>query len=180
MRTISPTLINILAANQVEDMYYAVELLFDSGALRLWTGVGNRTLGGNVYTGTGTLLTISPMEETSDLSVNGASITLSGIDSNLVSLALTEPYQNRIGRVYLGSGSEMFELFSGYMDVMFIQDTGETFTITMNIESRLIVLEKVVPIRYTQESQASRYPTDTFFSYVADLSDKQIAWGRSS
>lgn len=178
-RNIPNTLIDLLTAPSVE-LFVAVELLFDSGPLRIWSGVGNKVISGNTYTGTGSLLGVSSVDETDDLSAQGVTVSLSGIDSTLVSVALQEPYQNRVGKVYLGSGSNTFEVFNGFMDIMTISDSGETCEISVILESKLIVLDRVVPLRYTQETQQARYPGDTFFSYVADLADKNIVWGRAS
>ena len=177
-RNITAALISAFQGRSV-DLFAAVELFFDSGTLRLWTGIGDRTIGGNVYTGSGSLLSISGIEEASDLSARGATVSLSGIDSSLVSLAISEPYQNRVCKIYLGSGGDYFESFSGFMDTMTINDSGDSCEIAIAVESKLIVLERIVPLRYTQETQVQRYPTGTFFSYVTSLADKSIIWGRN-
>lgn len=162
------------------NLFIAVELFFDQGTLRYWTGVGNKTINGNTYTGAGTLLNVGGLEESDDLSAPGASVTLSGVDSNLVSTALQEPYQNRECRIHLGSENETFEVFSGFMDTMTIDDSGDTCTINIQCESRLILLDRIVPLRYTQETQERLYPGDTFFSFVTALADRQVTWGRAS
>jgi len=64
------------------------------------------------------------------------------------------------------------------MDVMTITDSGESSTISLTIESRLVELERVRPFRYTDNSQKLRHPTDDFFSFVPALQDREIAWGR--
>ena len=175
MRDISTTLNNKFLGKEV-DLFVAVELMFDSGALRIWSGIGDKSIGGQTYTGTGSLLSVGGIEESDDLSAPGASISLSGVDSSLVSLAIQEPYQNRDCRILLGSGDDFFEIFSGFMDVMTIEDSGETCIINLTVESRLIILDRRVPLRYTQETQNSLYPGDTFFSTVASLQDKKIDW----
>jgi hypothetical protein len=191
--------------------FYAVEMLFDSGAVRLWTGHGDRTIDGQTYLGAGNLLSISGIDEVNDLSAKAATISLNGINSSIVSLSLTEPYQRRPVRILFGvdtpdkngwilsSGNwdddniwyddawwkdssvvanYFVEIFGGYMNTMAIEDSGETSNITLTVESRLIELNRPRVRRYTHESQKSRYPTDTFFSFVADLQDKDIVWGR--
>jgi hypothetical protein len=164
------------------EAYHAVELLFDAGAVRIWTGVGNRTINGQTYTGASTIMKVSTVEETVDLSAKTAEVVLSGLDSTIIALALGEPYQGRVAKIYVGisSISEVVELFSGTMNVMEIYDDGETATITLSIDSKLIELEKTPAQRYTQESQDTLYPGDTFFSYVASLADAQIQFGKSS
>jgi len=82
--------------------YFATQLLFDGGPLRLWTGVGDATIDGETYAGTGNLLDVSSIEETSDIAVRGATLTLSGVPSEVISLALSEPYQGRVCNVYFG------------------------------------------------------------------------------
>ena len=175
MRDISTALSNKLLGKDV-DLFVAVELMFDSGALRIWSGIGDKSIGGQTYTGTGSLLSVGGIEESDGLSAPGASISLSGVDSSLVSLAIQEPYQNRDCRILLGSEDDFFEIFSGFMDVMIIEDNGETCIINLTVESRLIILDRKVPLRYTQETQNSLYPGDTFFSTVASLQDKKVDW----
>ena len=175
MRDISATLNSKFLSRDV-DLFVAVELMFDSGALRIWSGIGDKSIGGQTYTGAGSLLSVGGIEESDDLSAPGANISLTGVDTSLVSLAIQEPYQNRECRVLLGSGDDFFEIFSGFMDVMTIEDSGETCLINLSVESSLILLDRKTPLRYTQETQNSRYPGDTFFSTVASLQDKKIDW----
>lgn len=175
MRDISSALVGSFNSDSLE-LFLAVELMFDSGPLRIWSGIENKTIEGNIYTGTGSLLGVSGIEEADNLSAPGAVVTLNGVDTGIVSLALQEPYQNRVCRILLGSGNDFFEIFSGFMDVMTIEDSGDTCNISLSVESRLLLLDRIVPLRYTQETQNNRYPGDTFFSFVAKLQDKKVEW----
>ena len=192
-RTIDSGLLTALTGNSVEP-YYAVELMFDTktitgvegnpidvGPLRLWTGLGNRTIGGETYIGTGALLNIAAAEEVGDLSAKGMVLTLTGLESSIISLALQEPYQRRKAKVYLGEQSvtPVVEIFSGFMDTMQISDEPETATVVLTIESKLVELERSRNWRYTDESHKARYSGDSFFSFVQDIQDQQVAWGRS-
>ena len=106
-----------VAANLEDNVIYpffAVELNFDSGTfeandgniynrvLRLWTGQGTLVYNGQEYFGTGNMLDISSIEETTEMSAKGASLTLSGVPSEVISLALTEAYQGRTCNIYFG------------------------------------------------------------------------------
>lgn len=94
--------------------FFAVELNFDQGTftaadgnvydrvLRLWTGNGILVYNGYSYYGTGVMLDISAVEETTQMAVKGASLTLSGVPSEVISLALTEAYQGRTCNIYFG------------------------------------------------------------------------------
>ena len=184
-RTISSSLLTALTGDLVEP-FYAVELFFDNGTLRFWTGIGDRTIAINgtdqTFTGTGSLLSIGPADEVSDLSAKSMSLSLTGLDSAIISLALQEPYQRRIAKIYLGEQtvSDVMHLFSGFMDTMDITDDAESSTIQLTVESRLVELERAANWRYTDESHKARQSGDTFFSYVQALQDVQVAWGRKS
>ena len=93
--------------------FYAVELGFAEGEVRFWTGYGDIVVGGDTYTGLGNLLDISYVEETSDLSARGVTLTLSGIPSSLVSLALSSQYQGRKATLFFGAYSPTGEVLIG-------------------------------------------------------------------
>ena len=188
--------------------FFASELNFSSKTIRMWTGQGTLVLDdGTEWFGLGQLLNISSIEETSEMAVKGATISLSGIPSELLSLALSEPYQGRVAKIYFGTfskgsllqqsgsyillqdgskinlqdGSKGFnELFSGYMDQMNIEEGGEASTITMSVENKLIDLERARVGRYTSGYQKSIYPNDLGLDFIEDLQDKQIPWGRKA
>ena len=181
-RDLTTAVQNQLAASELEP-FFAIKLAFDSGDVRIWTGYTDITVASETYIGGGQLLSISPIEETVEIAAKGVQFGLNGIDSSLVSVALTENYQGRSAKVYLGvlsSGavvSDPYLLFDGRMDVMSIEDSGETATITLSAESRLIDLERSRVRRYTNSDQQNQFPGDTCLRFVADLQDKEIAWG---
>lgn len=187
--------------------FYAVEIDFTTAPLYIWTGVGDMITGGKTYLGTGELLAISGLDEVADMSAKGASITLSGLDAALLSTALQEPYQRRECRIYFGLmpssveylATEAGEIlttetgepialeadqfpmslaFAGRIDRMPISSDGQTATITATVESRWVDLERPKVRRYTHENQITRFPNDTFFSFVADLQHKKIEFGK--
>jgi hypothetical protein len=71
-------------------------------------------------------------------------------------------------------------VFSGFMDTMLINDSSETATIQVNVENRLIEFERTRIRRYTAEDQKIDYPTDKGLEFVAEMSEKEIVWGRST
>lgn len=180
-RTINASLLTALT-NDVVQPYYAVELFFDSGTLRFWTGIGDRTINSDTYTGTGSLLSVGSADEVNDLSAKSMALSLTGLDSSIVSLVLQEPYQRRQAKVYLGeqSVSNVVQIFSGQMNTMNVDDAADGATVTLTIESKLVELERAANWRYTDENHKSRYSGDTFFSYVQAIQDATIAWGRST
>jgi len=206
-REIGTGIATALEATEVQP-FFGVQLYLDSQSLFFWTGLGDLTVGGITYVGTGQFLKISEMEETAEIAARGATLTLSGIPSNLISLAISEPYQGRIckimfgaidaNRIYLlqedgsyvlredggriditeGETTPVVELFTGYIDQMNIDEGPETATIAISIESRLIDLERVRTFRFTDQNQKARFPNDRGLEFVEDLQDKQFNWGR--
>lgn len=178
-RTVPSDLLTSLGQSEVHP-FYAVDMDFDTAPLRFWTGYGDRTIFTNTYTGTGNLLSISGLEEANDLSAKGVTLQLSGVPTEIVSLALQEPYQRRDCKIYFGTTDTAapIEVFSGLMDKMTIEDSGDSSVIQLTVESKLLRLNKASNWRYTQESHKSRHSGDTFFSYVTDLQNKDIIWGR--
>ena len=206
-RDLDPSTIKAISQEVVRP-FFAVELKFDGDeTLRMWTGQGTLVLDdGTQWIGAGNLLDISSIEETAEMAVKGATITLSGVPSEVLSLALSEPYQGRVCNIYFGTfstgsllketgnyillqdgsrinvetGEKGFnQLFSGYMDQMNIDDSAETSTIELKVENRLIDLERARVARYTKYYQKSVYPNDDGLNFVEDLQNRKVPWGRS-
>ncbi len=180
-RSTASLLLTALQGSEVQP-YFAFKLEFDNGTLRYWTGIGDRTVDSETYIGSGQVIGLSGVEEVVDLSAKKLTLTANGLDSSIVNLALTEPYQNRPASVYFGeqSISDAIKIFAGTIDQMTILDEGDTSTIQIVLESNLVRLQSSSSQRYTDENHQSRYDGDTFFSYVQDIQDRQIIWGRNN
>ena len=182
---------NTAIKDTVVQPIFAIELEFSDGTLRFWTGYGDITMtaGGSskTFTGTGDLLTISPIGESSTLQMQGITVALTGIKSSLVSTALTAQYTNRNGTLYMGllnsSGAviaDVYTLFKGKMDVLNINEGAETSTITLKIESRLVSFDLPLNRMLTLEDQQVDYSTDLGFEFISSLQDKEIIWGKKT
>ena len=98
-----PSVITNSLDNSVINPFFAVEMNFDNNnILRLWTGVGTLTFNGQDWAGAGTLLGISAVEETTETAARGADITITGMPSEVLALALSTPYQGRTCKIYFG------------------------------------------------------------------------------
>ena len=185
-RTVNNSILTALLQDEVS-LFYAVELDFFNGTtnqsyvVRYWTGIGDKTLNSNTYVGTGNLLSVSGLEEVSDLKATGITLSLMGVPATLVTAALDYEYHGRDATVYFGikGNANLTEIFAGYMDQLLIKDNAESSTIEVKVESRLIDLDRVRPFRYTEEVQSELFSGDTFFSTVQDLQDKRLNWGKS-
>jgi len=187
--------------------FFAIDLEFDSpNTLRLWTGYGTLVYEGVSYFGTGELLGISSVEETVEMAAKGATLTLSGVPSEVISLALQEPYQGRVCKINFGmfatdnllqedatsyillqDGAKislesqqisLTEVFTGYMNQMNIEEGPDTSTIQLSVENKLVDLERPRVARYTSAYQKDKFNGDLGLDFVESLQDQKLTWGR--
>jgi hypothetical protein len=154
--------------------------------VHIWTGYGTITVGSTAYLGIGTLGSISPVEETTDLAARGISMQLSGVPTAMLAVALTENYQGRECSILFGalqaSGalvSSPVTIFSGRMDVMSINDDGQNATIGMTAENKLVDFRRPREVRYTDQEQKNLFPSDKGLEFVTAIQEKQIYWGNA-
>lgn len=161
----------------------AIEMFFDTDTVRLWSGHESRSYGGNSFIGAGNLLSIALANESTEIAAKGVSIGLNGINSSIVSLALSEDYRGRVVKIwlwFLDSGSivsDPYNLFTGYMNTINISDAGETCTISLTAESRLVDLQRPRLRRYTSEDQKIDFPADLGLDFVTNIQEAQVKWG---
>jgi hypothetical protein len=165
---------------------FIIKAEFDSGDLRLWTGIGDLTYDSEIYTGVGTILGMKEIVENQAVEASGLDISLSVIASSIISTALTENYQGRPITVWFGSVDDTgavivdpHEVFHGKMDVLEISEGADTCNVNMKCENETIELMKAKVRRYTSEDQKSLYSGDLAFDFVPSLQDKQLVWGRT-
>lgn len=160
------------------------EGLFDSGPVRFWTGYGTLSFDGDDYTGAGDFLGFSGFTETGALQAEGTSVSLSGIPSALVSLTLNEEYQGRTVTLSLGAMdadnvliASPYDFVVGKADTMTYEDDGTTATITLTVESDLIILRNALRQLNTSERQRIDFPNDKGFDFVPGLQDTVFKFG---
>ena len=163
--------------------FVAVDLDFSGGNVTVWTGLGNITFASTTFVGTGEILGISAVTENGSVQANGLTINFNGLDSALVSTALTENYQGRSAKVYIGTMTDAYVvvadpylLFSGRMDTMNISDDGERANVSVSCESRLIDLNRAKVRRYTQADQLTEFAGDKGLDFISSLQEKSIKW----
>ena len=183
-RTLTSGMLGVTTADIVRPAYF-VRMVFDSSVLNIWSGIGDLAFGGNTYTGTGDLLSISEITETADIQATGIKVSLTGIKTSFIAIAKDQDYQGRVLNVSLGafdaSGSLIADpviVFSGFMDTMTISESGQYSTITVSVENKLISFERSKVRRYTAEDQKIDHPTDKGFEFVTAIVQKEIIWGR--
>jgi len=186
-RSLSAEMQAVATADIVRPVLF-VECEFDAadgGQLNFWSGYGQITYNSQLYVGAGNLLSIGQISEATELTANGASVTLTGISEPLLTKARDADYQGRKLTIKLGAMDENndiisspVELFIGFMDVMSISDDGATGTISVAVENKLIAFDRARVRRYTHEDQKIDHPNDRGLEYVAEIQEKEIVWGR--
>ena len=161
-----------------------VRLDFSSGLLLAHSAIGEISFSGETYSGVGHLGSVDGVSENMETTPAGLKLTLSGIPTELISVALGEDYQGRDARVYLGFVDSDYALvdtpvlmFRGRLDYMDLQ-IGETATITVVAQNRLADWDRPRVRRYNHEDQQDRFPFDVGFEFVPRMVDVAIVWGR--
>lgn len=162
------------------------QLEFDSETLYMWSGLGDLVWDGNTYTGAGSLINISTVQENQNLEAQGIVCSLSGVPSTLLAVALQERSRGRPFRLWLGAIDEgnspralidePYRIFTGLMDVMEISDDGEAAIIRLSVESSMLTARRAKIQRYTSEDQKKTYPTDLGLDFINQLQDKEVVW----
>ena len=101
-RSVTTALNNELTAASLSP-FLAVRLDIKDDPILTWTGLGTITIDSEQYIGTQNLINIQPAAESGALEANGVAITLSGIPVSLIAIALTEVYQGRSAKIFLGA-----------------------------------------------------------------------------
>jgi hypothetical protein len=172
-----------LVSGNISPVYLA-DLTFTSGVYHVWSGVGNLSWNGNVYQGVGDLGNVSDVVEGLSASrTDGMTLTLSGIDTTLLNDCMADVQVGAPVYIWYGLFSEgqilgaPAELFGGIIDKPSIQIGPDTMTISLALETRMMMFKRPTARRYTTADQRRLYPTDTGFNWVEILNDIALRWG---
>ncbi len=186
----------VLAAEVLHPINFA-KLEFPGGTIRVSTH--NAPLnwddgdGAVDYTGLGDFGGISKIEETIEGKTDRVTLTLSGVKSSLVALALASGWRWQPGTIYKGwlnvSTNVLVETprirFRGWMDSMPFDlgtsDPPKPATINVSIVSRFARWEAPFDVpRWSNNDHQKRRPGDKFFEFMAEIAKGQeIFWGQS-
>lgn len=164
---------------------YLVELTLDSGAVRVWNGVGNLSALSQTWLGVGDHGVISGIEGDRSLRARSISVALVGIPGEYVSAGVlaetrAERYQGRPLKIYLGitnSDSGLLiggplAIWSGFADVITFQ-VGESISASLTAEHFSSHMRRTNGLRMTTESHNQRLgnpaTADLFFEAQSRL-----------
>lgn len=160
----------------------AVDMDFPSGHIRLHDAPGPLTIGGYTYEGTGKVLLSGAVEESIDVIAKPITLTLSGVDADMIGTARAGGYQGRSITLYLALFSISGDLidtpeilWEGRMDAISIRLGYGEASLTLNCEHRLRREPRIA--RYTNQDQQLAYSGDRFFDQVPKIQGFRSKWG---
>ena len=150
-----------------------------------WSGVGHFLWKGDIYAGAGGLAKISSVKEQSLLQATGTKFELTGIPTKNLFIALQAQYQDKIARLWFALTDDRLNIigdailvFSGRIDIMSIREDGNTASVSVTVQNRLVDLERPRVRYYTETDQKERYSGDKGLSFVAPINDgSRLEWG---
>jgi hypothetical protein len=181
-RALDSTLAAALADGVIQPAFF-VQLGFRSETVYVWSGVGDYVLDTQTYKGVGSLGTVGAIAEGLEVKADGTSVTLSGVDPNLLNESLSDIKSGAPAMIKFGlfsSGALLgapYLLFSGIVDKATVTTGVDTVSITLALESRLLDLGRATQRRYTAADQQLDYPDDSGYNWVEALSDITLRWG---
>lgn len=157
------------------------------GNVYAWTGIGTIVWNSITWTGLGNLVALSAVTEAAAIQASGVSLTLNGVPSASVSIALSSLQRFKPVKLWLGALDSSFavvadpyQFFNGRCDRCEINDSGDTATITLTAESRLISMKVPRERRYTDHDQRIERPYDGGFKFVDFVITRQVPWGATA
>jgi hypothetical protein len=184
-RTLTAGQLAALQSGKIRPAFF-IEAHFVDGPVYVWTGRGRLVWNGITWLGFGSTVAITTIEETTAIEAKGITLTMSGIDVSLLGGIMLEFQVGLPALIRLGLFDENVALiddpvisWAGRMDQPTIDVDGQTATISINCENRLLEMNVAVDRRYTNEDQQIDYPGDRGFEFVASIQDVTIYWGHT-
>lgn len=156
------------------------------GRVWVWSGVGDLDHDGQIWRGVGILGTISPLEKTSEMTIQTVVFGLSGVSPEVVAF-LDDSVRGREARAWLAAFDRRgrviaspYLLVDGALDYQTL-DYGDDGSATINLHAQcgFWTLERATDIAWTPEEQKKTYPTDVGLDLIPSLQNKPYTWSRT-
>lgn len=152
-----------------------------------WDDVGTVTVADQDYVGTGKLLQIGNVSVGNDLTINGFTLKLNGIDAEALTDFYNYTWHLRAIHVDLGIFdpdtrnlvADLQPWFRGMMMQAPLKEKVKAAAeLTVQCESAARFLTKINPSVRSDADQRHRASDDDFFKYVAIAGQNEIYWGK--
>lgn len=178
--------VSVASAKPAVRMALLVQIAFDSGTVHVWTGTGTLVWNSISWLGVASLLSVPGFDETNSVEAKGTTIEMSGLDPTLLSAAMGELKHGQPVVIYVAFFDEAMALiadplivWTGRLDQPTIEIDGASAKVTIACENRLMEMNVPADRRYTHEDQQIDHPGDMAFSFVAQIQEQTIYWGRT-
>jgi len=180
MRDISATNRAQIDASHLHEVVL-VKLEWDEPAY-VHSGFGTISYDGDDYLGVGGFGSITNARESEVLGPLPITLTLSGVDSAFISLALTSVAYRDVVTVYCGYRQDDGDLvddpwivWNGWFEFASIsQDDSSVISITCQHD--LAVLDEISGARFSDEDQKDTYASDDGFEFVHEIPSLRLVW----
>jgi hypothetical protein len=191
MTAFSGTVAALLAGKKVNAALLFTIQFNDGQVIRLWTGMGNVTIGRNTYQGAGRLVSADGLDAAIGTSVPNTTFKLSGVDAGISALAVAE--SNLVYGALITVAVQMFgdgEIATEWQPIddpvgigswigdqlSFERQGPAVRNITLTAVSFFATRSRPQSAYYTLRDQELRYPGDGAGAFIATLINKNISW----
>lgn len=188
----SSTVETMLGGHQVQSSL-GVWFDFSSGAERVWLGKGSVTTNdGNTWLGMGNLANITGLQGSYMLSTDPVEMTLSGLDSQLMTSVRsqsTEIRGRKCGIYLLMFNGNWTPLDNPYLIELYLMDKasftvdGDSRSMTVTLVAEPLFSQKHIPATafMTDQDQQYKYSGDKIFERVPLMAGRQtVVWSTST
>lgn len=160
-----------------------IEMIFDSGTLRLTTAPWDVIVGSDTYVKSNRPGYIKPISESAG-SMEGLEFGLSGLNTGFVDIAAGEPAKGRVVKLYKlyldadtnqAIGSPVL-YWVGRIRSMPIVESNSEASITVQVEHYDAQLSRPAPLRYNNADQQRLYSGDLGCEFAEEMAEKKIIW----
>lgn len=149
------------------------------------SGLGIINFEGNDYLGVGRVAGLEGLEESTAIVPTAVTVQLDGLSSDFFDEALNSANYGDKVTLYLGYRNddgtlidEPWILYRGRVESPRLRRGAEN-TISFTIQHELAVLKKTIGTKFSDEEQQRRYPGDTAFARIEQMSTVELIWGRA-
>ncbi len=167
---------------------FLLELVLDSGAVKIWDGTGTLNWDSKNWLGIGAAGSIGPVTEASDLSDTVIRATLSHIPIDTLPDFVEEFTDNDpVGRAFTlylalfkadNTIDDVVTLTAGFIDSASMSD-GEAGAVSIDLVSEQARLRRTRVYRLSHQHQEDLFTGDLGLEFVTDL-DEEIRWGAAT
>ena len=181
-RNLSAAMQAELAKSTVHPVFF-VKSEFNDGDVFLWSGRGVISWNGETWTGSGKLMSISGIKESTDIKVSELIIDFEGLSAEYKAIALGQVQGKNQVTIWFGFVDSSLsviatpeQVYKGYMDEMILDESTETGLFSLSVVNRFVSLQGASNARYTNQDQVKRFPLSTALRHVPNTT-KVIKWG---